>query len=439
MYYRLSFMMFLVYAIPGAWIPVLSIRLERELCFTPVETGMTFTGWALGAILASLIAGQIADRWLSVEKCISIFAGMAGILLLLMAEMVTPWAIILTTFGVCTFLVPIMTQSVTLSLRHLDHPETQFGKVRLWGTLGWISAGVLLWAWFRLPDSVNYWFTFRTELPSFADSMRLAGVMGVFLCLYSFTLPHTPPARKSKTWLAPLGAIHLLRRRSFAVLVACFFLMHVSIPFNIQQMSLMLKEQIGIPDRWVSLTLTLAQWSEVFMLFGLGALTSRMKVKTTLMLGISAWVLWLTVASIGQPHWLVVSVLTLNGVFITCFVVRGQVFAGREAGEDVRASAQGLITTANGFGLVIGNLLVGQVRDYFDRAFSPTFLVGACLAGVAFLLLTVGFEGRAGSLKTEEEEPAIPVTEEPSLEVPQITPKVGTDWNASKEGVPERA
>jgi MFS family permease len=94
---------------------------------------------------------------------------------------------------------------------------------------------------------------------------------------------------------------------------------------------------------------------------------------------------------IGQPMWLVLISLPLNGFVICCYIIRGQVFINHVAGREIRSSAQGLSTMINGLGLLLGNLMCGFIRGWFGGDFAPTFAVGAGIALFATLLLALGF------------------------------------------------
>lgn len=387
--------MFLQYAVPGAWWPVFSLRLH-ELGFGPVEMAWGFASSALGAILASLVAGQVADRWVAAEKCIAFCGAASGILLLALAEATSPAAVCLLCVASWLMLIPTLTLGLTLSMTHLHSPEREFAGVRLWGTVGWMGAGWLLGYWFTEPDwllpLLQGWL--GRDGHAIADSQRLAAVLAFVLAGYALTLPHTPPARRAKTWLAPLEAVHLLRRRSFAVLCLCAFCYHVTLPFSQQQTPLLLRE-LDVPLTWIGPTLTIAQTTEVITLGLLPWLSWRLGMRNTLLLGLWTWVAALAALTAGEPTWLVISSQALNGFCVTCYVVRGQVFINRQAGPGIRASAQGLFVMLNGFGLLAGNLLVGWVRHEFAGQFSPTFGVGLAIAIAAALIFMVGFEKEA--------------------------------------------
>lgn len=393
MYYRLSALLFLTYAIPGAWIPLFSLRLERELGFTPFQTACAWSSWAIGAIVASLIAGQFADRWLSLERCIAASSAVVGVLLFCLAQATDPLAVWLTAIVVCLFMLPTFTLSVTYALTHLEHPESQFGRVRLWGTIGWVMPAMLLYLWYSQPAWLGPLLdALGRAYSSYADSQRLAGSLSFCLSAYALTLPHTPPLRRGKSWLAPAAALPLLRQRPFAVFALCFFLLQLSVPFSVQQTSLLLAAH-GVPQQWLPPLLTIAQWSEMFLLFLLPIISTHLGMRNTLLLGIVAWLTALSIFSIGRPTWLVVGSLALNGFMISCYIVRGQVFIARQAGPDIRSSAQGLVTMLGGIGALLGTILVGWVRELVHKDFTLSFATGAAITFLTALIFFAGFHG----------------------------------------------
>jgi MFS family permease len=117
----------------------------------------------------------------------------------------------------------------------------------------------------------------------------------------------------------------------------------------------------------------------------------RLGMRGTMLLGLIAWALLLTMLTVGYPVWLVIASLSLNGFCISGFIVAGQVFANSKAGEDVRVSVQGLLNVTNGLGLLAGNLLVGWVRQQAHERFMPTFGVGAVIAAALVVAFFIGF------------------------------------------------
>jgi MFS family permease len=394
-HYRLSLLMFFVYAVPGAWIPLLSLRLEEELHFTPMQTACAFSSWAIGCFAASLVAGQIADRWLALERCIAVGSAVAGVLLFAQAEATSPFWVCVFAVGQCLLIAPIVSLAAALCLTHLQAPERQFGRVRLWGTVGWLLPGLLLGLWLRQPDCCELLLRcLGRDHCSVADSQRLAGLLAFALGGYALTLPHTPPLQQTRSWLAPLAAFRLFRERPFAVFCLSSFLLNVSIPFQTQLAALQLRS-LGLVREWVGPVLTIAQWSEVLTLWLLPVISLRLGMRATLVSGLAAWAVGLALLAAGSPLWLVAASLLMNGLMIGCFWVRGQVFISRQAGPEIRSSAQGLAAMLNGAALLLGHLLVGQVRGVVGTDFTTSFGVGTAIAVSAVVLFLVGFRPAA--------------------------------------------
>jgi predicted MFS family arabinose efflux permease len=282
---------------------------------------------------------------------------------------------------------------VSLCFAHLSDPERQYGGVRLWGTVGWVAPGLALGWWLSDPAVVRWlleWLRPYEPRGGLADSQRLAALLAFALAAYSLTLPHTPPAKRRTSWLAPLGALRLLRARPFAVFAACSVGLCVTIPFSFQLTPLLL-EHLGVPRPWLSPTLTISQSMEVVSLGLLPVLLLRLGVRGTMLLGLAAWCTALAVLMAGRPTWLVIASLALNGICVCCFLVAGQVFVHGRAASDIRASAQALLTFLNGVGLLAGNLLVGVVRELAGGDFDETFAAAVALAAALVVVFLIGF------------------------------------------------
>ena len=137
---RLSSLMFLVYAAPGAVLPMYSRRLE-QLHFSPDQTAACCATQALATVLGPLIAGHVADRWVAAERCLAVCAVLAGVTLWILAGLTTPIAVFLVCLLFWLTMVPALTLGTALSFTHLPTPERDFGPVRMWGTVGWVAPG----------------------------------------------------------------------------------------------------------------------------------------------------------------------------------------------------------------------------------------------------------------------------------------------------------
>ncbi|MFQ3592442.1 MAG: MFS transporter, partial [Gemmataceae bacterium] len=257
-------------------------------------------------------------------------------------------------------------------------PAKQFGPIRMWGTIAWMIVGWLGGAW----------LAWRQTPP--ADVFRLGSLMAGLLAGYALTLPSTPP--KPSKGFAPFMALQLFRNQGFVIYTICLFGSSLTFPFTTQLTPLLL-QQLGVTKQWMTPTLTVAQPLEVIGLFILPGLLVNLGTRFTMIVGLSAWFSAMVILSIGQPLALVIPSLALNGIFITCFSIAGQIYVnGLAEGTDVRASVQGLFSCINGTGLLLGNLLAGGLRHATGDHIPSAFVVAVGITGGMLLLFVLGFE-----------------------------------------------
>jgi MFS family permease len=390
MRFRLSMLLFLVYAPLGAMWPTFPRHLDT-LAFSPLEIALVCATSALAAIIGPLVAGQVADRWLAPERCLAFCGFAAGGVLLLLPSCTTMPGVFLGSLGVWLLMTPAMMLGSSISFAHLPMPERDFGRVRMWGTVGWVvQAWVVGYALGRPEWLHQILLAFRPDAPQpvLADSFHVAAALEFLLGLYALTIPATPPRLASREWLAPLKALRLLQKRHFAIFFLCNFLLCFTVPFAIQNTPLLLMK-LEVGEQWTGPALTAAQSTEILTLALLPWLLWRLGLRMVLVIGAAAWAASLTVQMVGSPVFLVIACLSLNGLFITCFVVAGQLCVNSEAGSDIRSSAQALISFSNGIGQVLGYLVSGVVRYRTNGEFRPTFAVAMVLAWLAVAILVV--------------------------------------------------
>jgi predicted MFS family arabinose efflux permease len=367
-------------------VPLFSLRL-KELGFSATEIGWCCATQAIGTLLAPLVAGQIADRWLAAERCLGLCALISAALLWLLAGLTAPAAVFGVNLLLWLVMAPALTLSTSVCFAHLRDARRDFGKIRMWGTLGWVVPGWLLGFW--LADGERWrpllnWLRPDRPLPELADAFRLAALLAAGFAVYALTLPCSPLRRGIRT-AAPLAALRLFHGREFLIYAVCTFGLTAVLPFSTQVTPLLL-EQLGVSRPWLPRLLTVAQASEVISLLFLPRLLSALGLRGAMRLGLAAAVLTLGSLALGSPLSLALAGLTLYGLCISCYLVAGQMYLNQRSRDDVRASAQALHSTLCGLGMLVGNVLVGEVRARVNGAFAPTFAIGAALS---LLLLAI--------------------------------------------------
>lgn len=176
---RLSVMMFLQYAIWGAWLPLFFAYLTGYLAIPAEKAGLLFSIGAIGALAAPFVAGQIADRWFNTEKFLAISHVVGAGLVWVLASVDTFLG--LAVMGLLYSLVyaPTLALTNSLAFHHLVDRDRDFGKVRVWGTVGWIVVGIGVGQWllhrYTPPDApLKQAWVARSE--SAPDAARAANV-----------------------------------------------------------------------------------------------------------------------------------------------------------------------------------------------------------------------------------------------------------------------
>ncbi|MBY0232819.1 MAG: MFS transporter [Gemmataceae bacterium] len=380
--FRLSLLQFLQYAVPGSLVPLFSLHLRR-LGFSDMAVAACCATQAAAAVVSSLVAGHVADRWLPAEKAVAALAALSGLLLLLIAWLADPAAVFAATLLFWLANGPMVLLGTSVCFTHLPVPEKQFGPVRSWGTVGWMAVGLGAGAWLATGAPV-------------ADAFRLGAVVAFVLAGYALALPATPPRAAPAGKASSLAALALLRDEAFLVYALCLLGASLTFPFSTQNAAPLL-ERLGVPLAWIAPTLTLAQVTEVAALFLLPRILLRLGLKRTMAVGLAAWTLAMLAPALGLPAWAVIASLPLHGLFIAGFLVAGQVYVNGLATGGLRASVQGLFSCVNGLGLLMGNLLTGAVRHATGNDLPATFAVAATLALVMLAAFAARFRMEPGS------------------------------------------
>jgi len=393
--WRLSFMMFLQYAIWGAWAPVLAAYLMDDkagLGFSAFHSSVIYSLLPLATIISPFLGGQIADRWLPTQWFLAIAQLVGGVVLLVMAQAhsFVSMAGLMLLFALVY--APTLALTNSICFHHLQDREREFGGIRVQGSIGWIVAGWMLTLW--RTKMISVW---GISMSGVADSLVLAGVGALVMSIFCLFLPHTPPAREGTNPWAFLEAVKLLKNRSFLVFMLISFVVVTELQFYYILTAPFLEKGLGINSARVPATMTIAQLAEIVaMALALPYVLPRLGVGKSLAIGVLAWPIRYAIFAIGGPAWLVLAALSLHGICYVFFFVVGQIYVDSVATPDIRASAQALLAVITlGFGNFLGALFAGKIGDLFtNRAtgamnWRGVFLVPCALTvlcAIAFLL-----------------------------------------------------
>lgn len=378
--FRLSVMMFLQYAVWGAWLPILWPFLAGHRHFTPDQIGDMFAVGAVGAIVGPFVAGQIADRWFATERFLGVSHLLGALLVWRLAEVETYRGFLLFSLAYSLVYAPTLSLTNSLAFHHLPDRDRDFPKVRVWGTVGWIAVGIAVGQWLlhrHTPTGVPEEVVLAAQDAGRADAFRLSAILGALLGLFSFFLPHTPP-QPGRERFAPFEALKEVRRQPLltlfllAVPISCihqFYFVHTAgflSEFQVRAASL-IDRVFGVGGGGL---MTVGQMTEILVLALMPVWAKRASRKTLLGIGIAAYALrmflFAYVDALPLPATLTLVLgVALHGLCFGCFVFVAFLVVDEETTPDVRASAQSLFNLVIvGVGILVGSKIAGWVADW---------------------------------------------------------------------------
>ena len=361
--FQLSLMMFLEFFIWGGWFVTLGTFLGDNLRATGGEIAMAFSTQSWGAIVAPFIIGLIADRYFNAERILAVLHLAGAVLMYQMYAAADFAGFYPYVLGYMIIYMPTLALVNSISFNQMKDPAKEFSFVRVFGTIGWIVAGLLI-SYVFLWDSPEA----RAE-GMLKNTFLLVAIASAFLGLFSFTLPKTPPRvdKDEKVGLSTilgLDALKLLNDRNFLIFFISSILICIPLAFYYQNANPFLAE-IGVDNPTGKMTI--GQASEVLFMLLLPFFFKRFGFKKTIMAGMLAWTLRYALFAYGNAGdlaFMLILGIALHGICYDFFFVSGQIYTDSKAGEKYKSAAQGLITLATyGFGMLIGFWVAGKIYD----------------------------------------------------------------------------
>ena len=383
---RFGAMMFLQYALWGAWLPVTARYLSASISdgglgFSGSQIGMILgLAGSIGAIAAPFIAGQIADRYFSTERILAFLVTAGGIVKWITASQTDyqSWLVLSIIYSV--LYMPTLALSNSITFAHIDDQENDFPKIRVWGTIGWIVAS---WAfpmiWLQTDLQLQWMppFIVGAEVPNvtsrLADALKFSSIISISYGAFCFLLPHTPPKRDAVEKLAFKKAFDLFQYSSFTILVVASLAVSIIHQIYFLQTGPFLS-YIGIPDSQIGPAMTIGQFAEILAMAYLGFFLKRLGFKKVITIGIAAYFFRYAIFGTTMlPVWIIVVSQVFHGFCYAFFFATAYIYVDKLADQDVRHSAQtvfGIIIL--GGGPVIGGWLSGYLQNMYtvDNVFS---------------------------------------------------------------------
>ena len=393
---QLSLMMFLEFFIWGGWFVTLGTFLNANLHATGGQSSSVFSTQSWGAIIAPFIIGLIADRFINAEKILGVLHILGAILMYQMynADSITVFYPYVLTYMI--LYMPTIALVNSVSFNQMKDPEKEFSLIRVFGTAGWIVAGLLISFFFHWDTPEN------TGNGMLKNTFLMSSIVSLILGLFSFTLPKTPPKgageKISFGKIIGLDALKLLKDKNFAVFFISSILICIPLAFYYQNAHAFLTN-VGMDNPTGKMTI--GQGSEVLFLLLLPVFFKKFGFKKTILVGMLAWAVRYALfayGNAGQLSFMLLTGIALHGICYDFFFVSGYIYTDSKAGPKYKSAAQGLITLATyGVGMLIGFEVAGMITDKYKLGenlydYKMIWLIPSAIAAVVFLLFAVLFK-----------------------------------------------
>jgi nucleoside transporter len=348
---KLSLMMLLEYFIWGSWYVTMGTYMTEFLQSSGVQIGAAYSALAIATMISPLFVGLIADRFFAAQKIMGALHIIGGMLLYFATQITDNSAFYWVIVFYSLLYMPTIALSNSIAFGQMTDPGKQFPWIRVFGTLGWIVAGVCISA-FGLDKS--------------ALTFQMAAGASIFLGITSFILPNTPPKGKTTDASTAIGteAFVLFKDRPYLIFFIAAILVCIPLSFYYGFANVFLNE-LGITN--VASKMTLGQVSEAVFILAIPFLFNQIGVKKMLLLGMVAWILRYVLFAYGNAEantWMLYAGIILHGICYDFFFVTGYMYTEKKAGEKIKNAAQGLFTFATyGLGMFIGTRFSGFIAD----------------------------------------------------------------------------
>jgi MFS family permease len=392
---RLAVMIFLEIAVLASYLPLLSIHLQRSLGFGEAQVSSVFLARPLTSLVAPLVIGWLADRYVSSQILLGIVSLIRALSLVWLSQAHT-YPEFLVAMSLMSFASwPSFVLMHSISFHHLTDPR-QFGRVRVWGTISWVIA---VWA---VSEYMSGQGGVESQLAVSHHAFVLAAGLSALLAVYSFTLPDTPPARVAHSQDTLESGLGLLRDRNFAALALSGLLGAVAVPFVTVLLGLFFVERgtgLGLDLANANRAASVSQMLEIALFPLLGLSIARIGLRAVLFIGLFAWPLRFAACALGAPVWLPIGAQALHGFNFVFGITGTKIAVDMLAPKALRTSAQAwLATLVDGVGSAAGFVLCGAVFAHYalpggGHDWAKIFLVPLTLSFGASIVFLVLFRG----------------------------------------------
>lgn len=379
----LALAMLVQFAVGGAVIPFITLLLEdRGLSLNQIS--LVFLSASATLLVFPFLWGFLADRHLALDRLFIVINALSALALVFVDAQHGFWGLLVGFAWLTACLNPCFTLVNALAFHHLANPREQFGKLRAWGSLGWILPflPIALWTAWRPAAGLDF-------------TLLLGAALSIAMAAVSLRLPHTRPGAWRVSTLPEqpgryLPAMsRLLRDSNYLVLLVSMLLIAGSYALMLFYSPPFLVK-LGLPRPWVGPVQAIGVVLEIVLLRWQPALLRRFDFTTLILSGCVALIARHLLFTWCESVWILSASYLFGGMLIVFFHMVVSVLVNSLAAAEVRATAQTLLALAGqGLGPMFANFVAGRITLASDGDLRPVFLFAAGMAGLATLLIAL--------------------------------------------------
>ncbi len=388
LYFKLSLMMFFQYMLFAVWWVPLAAYLA-DMGLSRGLTSLILSSMAIGC-MASPAIGSIADRYFKGQHVLAASNLLVGVLVLFAGMTRNPILLLVFLLAAMIFYMPSWGLTSAITMQHVD--SDKFPRIRVWGSIGWVFAGVFSIIAVRFFNVVDF---DGTHLPFY-----YAAGIALVAAVSNLTLPDTPPLAKGQkaSLVDVMGfkAIKLMKDRNFSVFVFLSFFATIPFAMYFSYFSEFLAYR-GF--QFITLTMNMGQAMEILILLAVPFLIKKYGLRNTMIFGLAALALRylsLIFAEGVLEFPMILTAVLVHGAIFGFFFLGGQIYIDRKAPAMLRAQGQGFyFFLTMGIGMLAGNFINGEIIRLFTLetgliqwiyVWGVTTLISV-LCGIAFIIL----------------------------------------------------
>lgn len=388
LYPRLSIQQFIQFYIWGSWFVTGGNYMTKVLGFSGREVGAVYATTAIAATISPFILGVLADRLFSSEKLLSVLHLIGGILLFAvsMVESFGLFYPLILAYVLCY--LPTFSLTNALCFHHVDDAKRDFPRVRVWGTISWILAGLFV-GFSNLEDSV---------IP-----FRIAAVCSFILSVYSLTLPATPPKGAGTSLLSTLSDPRLkdlVKDKSFVLLMISVAVICIPTSYYYSFVNTFLNE-VGVSH--AAAKMSLGQVTEILFMVTLPLLFAKMRLKYIMFIGLLFWGLRYGMFMWGlqlNSELIILLGLGVHGIAYIFSTLTAQIYLDTKVPPEIRGTAQGFYSLITlGLMAFVGSTIAGESVSYFtldngNHDWLSIWIFPFSVGTVMAFIFLLGFKGK---------------------------------------------